>query len=299
MKKLLCLFLTICLLFTACGLEVEYVPEPTANPQEVSETVSAFEGFSLETLPDYSGEPYVVLQNNVPNFTEADLNSDAYEYYSPLDELGRCGEVMACIGQELMPTEERGSIGQVKPAGWKTVKYDFVDGKYLYNRCHLIGFQLTGENANEENLITGTRYLNVQGMLPFENMVADYIKETDNHVVYRVTPIYDGDDLVAKGVIMEAKSVEDNGEGIEFNVFCYNVQPRVEIDYATGESRLAPSEETPDDVDEYVINRNSGKFHNPDCSGAANMNPENRQDYSGSRQVLIDQGFTPCGQCDP
>ena len=135
-----------------------------------------------------------------------------------------------------MPTEERGSIGSVKPSGWQTVKYDFVDGKYLYNRCHLLGYQLTGENANEQNLITGTRYLNVDGMLPFENMVADYVKETDNHVMYRVTPVFDGAELVARGVLMEAYSVEDGGDGVEFCVYCYNVQPGVKIDYATGDS---------------------------------------------------------------
>lgn len=197
---------------------------------------------SVVDVPPFSGEPYVIINDNEPDFTEADMVSTGYEYYSNLDFLGRCGYAMACIGTEMMPTEERGSIGQIKPSGWHTVKYDFVDGKYLYNRCHLIGFQLTGENANECNLITGTRYLNVEGMLPFENMVADYVKETGNHVLYRVTPIFDGAELVARGVQMEAKSVEDNGEGICFNVFAYNNQPGVTIDYATGESKLADAE---------------------------------------------------------
>ena len=191
----------------------------------------------LDDIPAYSGEPYVVIGENKPNFTEEDMSNKAYEYYSDLDTEQRCGVVEANIGRELMPTEERGSIGRVKPTGWQTVKYDHVDGKYLYNRCHLIGFQLTGENANERNLITGTRYMNTEGMLPFENMVADYIKETGNHVLYRVTPIFEGDNLVASGVEMEAKSVEDNGEGICFHVYVYNVQPGVEIDYATGESQ--------------------------------------------------------------
>ena len=195
--------------------------------------------YSLEEIPEYSGSPYVVINNNMPDFSQEDLTTEAYESYSPLDALGRCGTAEASIGVELMPTEERGSIGQVQPTGWHTVTYDCVDGRYLYNRCHLIGYQLTGENANEENLITGTRYLNVDGMLPFENMVADYITETENHVLYRVTPIFEGENLVASGVVMEAQSVEDSGEGISFAVYVYNVQPGVEIDYATGESWLA------------------------------------------------------------
>ena len=194
---------------------------------------------TLAEIPAFSGEPYVVLNDNEPDFTEEDMVAQSYEYYSDLDEDGKCGVVEASVGQDIMPTEERGSIGQVKPTGWQTVKYDNVDGKYLYNRCHLIGFQLTGENANEKNLITGTRYMNVDGMLPFENMVADYVKETGNHVVYRVTPIYEGDNLVASGVQIEAKSVEDDGEGICFNVYVYNVQPGIDIDYATGHSQLA------------------------------------------------------------
>ena len=191
---------------------------------------------SVQNVPAFSGEPYIVINNNQPEFEDSELVTKSYEFYSDLDSLGRCGYAMACIGYDLMPTEDRGSIGQVKPSGWQTVKYDFVDGKYLYNRCHLIGYQLTGENANKKNLITGTRYLNVEGMLPFENMVADYVKETKNHVLYRVTPIYDGDSLVARGVQMEAISVEDHGEGICFHIYAYNNQPGVTIDYATGNS---------------------------------------------------------------
>ncbi len=197
---------------------------------------------SVVDVPAFSGEPYVIIHDNEPEFLDSDMTETGYEFYSDLDYLGRCGYAMACIGTEMMPTEERGSIGQVKPSGWQTIKYDFVDGKYLYNRCHLIGYQLTGENANERNLITGTRYLNVEGMLPFENMVADYIKETGNHVLYRVTPVFDGDCLVARGVQMEAKSVEDNGEGICFNIYAYNNQPGVSIDYTTGLSTLADVE---------------------------------------------------------
>ena len=194
--------------------------------------------FAPENIPAFSGDPYVVLLDNEPGFTDSQLTSSSYETYSPLDQLGRCGQAMACVGTDLMPTEERGAIGSVKPTGWQTVKYDCVDGKYLYNRCHLIGFQLTGENANKQNLITGTRYMNVDGMLPFENMVADYVKETENHVLYRVTPFFEGENLVASGVQLEAKSVEDQGQGVCFNVYVYNCQPGVVIDYATGESRL-------------------------------------------------------------
>ena len=194
--------------------------------------------YTLDTLPDYDGSPYVELEGNIPGFTEADLTTTSYEVYSPLDLLGRCGETRACVGLELMPSEERGAIGMVKPSGWHTVRYDDrIDGKYLYNRCHLIGYQLSGENANEMNLITGTRYLNVEGMLPFENAVADYVQETGNHVMYRVTPIFHTVELVARGVQIEAYSVEDEGAGVCFNVYCYNVQPGVEIDYLTGESR--------------------------------------------------------------
>lgn len=192
---------------------------------------------SVMNVPEFSGEAYVVINKNQPEFTQSDHTVVAYEFYSPLDMLGRCGYSMACLGQELMPTEDRGAIGMIKPSGWHTVKYDFVDGKYLYNRCHLIGFQLAGENANEQNLITGTRYMNTEGMLPFENMVADYITETGNHVLYRVTPVYDGENLLARGVQIEALSMEDNGKGICFNVYCYNAQPGVTINYATGDSR--------------------------------------------------------------
>ena len=193
----------------------------------------------LSNIPEYNGEPYIAVNGNVPFFEDTEVTATSFEDYSDLDNLGRCGVAMASVGQDIMPTEERGSIGQIKPAGWHTVKYDCVDGKYLYNRCHLLGYQLTGENANERNLITGTRYLNVDGMLPFENMVADYVMETGNHVMYRVTPIYTGNNLVADGVLMEGYSVEDQGKGITFCVYFYNVQPGVRIDYATGDSSLA------------------------------------------------------------
>ena len=256
---------------------------------------------SLEDIPVYTDSPYVVLNDNQPSFTEEDWSTDSFESYSPLDRLGRCGVAFANIGVDLMPTEDRESISDVTPTGWINREYD---GQYLYNRCHLIGFQLTGENANAENLITGTRYMNVEGMLPFENLVADYVQETENHVLYRVTPIFEGNELVARGVQMEALSVEDDGEGICFHVYVYNVQPGIAIDYATGESweeTQSPVDDEKDGPDNttYILNTSSHKFHYPDCAGVATMSEKNKQTFTGSRQELIDQGYEPCGQCKP
>ena len=210
----------------------------TKAPEQITaETnISDIPQVDLSAIPEFKDSPYYVINGNVPYFTVSADTTDSFEFYGDLDELGRCTIVYANIGKDLMPTEERGNISSVKPTGWKSVSYDFVDGKSLYNRCHLIGWQLTAENANKQNLITGTRYLNVEGMLPFENLVADYIKETGNHVMYRVTPVFEGDNLVAAGVLMEGWSVEDNGEGVCFNVYAYNNQPGVVIDYATGEN---------------------------------------------------------------
>ena len=282
------------------------VPELTSETGALKSLSASEKATILQNIPSYSGSPYYVVNNNLPFFSETDFTTTSFETYSELDDLGRCQEAYANIGSDLMPTESRGSIGSVKPTGWQSAKYDCVDGKYLYNRCHLIGFQLTGENANSKNLITGTRYLNVDGMLPFENMVADYIKETDNHVLYRVTPIFTEDHLVADGVLMEALSVEDEGEGILFNVYCYNVQPVVEIDYATGESRLSenPSGNAGGNISEeptasYILNTKTHKFHEPSCSSARDMKSENMQEYTGSRQELIDDGYDPCGICKP
>ena len=209
--------------------------------KEINEYISSFASqntYTIENIPEYDGQNYVILNNNEPNFNENNLSTESFETYSSKDYLDRCGVAYANIGIDLMPTEERGSIGQVKPTGWHTIKYDIVDGKYLYNRCHLIGHQLSGENANPENLITCTRQMNVEGMLPFENEIADYVKETHNHVLYRVTPIFEGDNLLATGVQMEALSVEDNGKGIKFNVFVYNIQDGITIDYNDGSSSL-------------------------------------------------------------
>ena len=232
------LIIILCMMLVGCG-DVE-LQEITTEETTTEESTTAENATDIsQQIPDYSGKSYAVINDNVPFFTKKDMRADSYEYYSELDELGRCGVCIASIGRDIMPVEERGAIGMVKPTGWHTVKYNgVVDGNYLYNRCHLIGFQLTGENANTRNLITGTRSMNVDGMLPFENMVADYVKETDNHVMYRVTPIYEGDNLVATGVLMEAKSVEDDGDGILFNVFVYNVQDGISINYANGKSSL-------------------------------------------------------------
>lgn len=297
---LISLLMTVCLLFTGCELPeitgINLTGTPTAQP----------DSYDISQIPEFTNQPYVILNNNKPGFTAEEITNKSYEHYSDLDNLGRCGYVMACLGIDLMPTEDRGSIGQVKPSGWHTVKYDCVDGKYLYNRCHLIGFQLSGENANEKNLITGTRYMNTEGMLPFENMVADYIKETNNHVMFRVIPVFTGNDLVARGVVMEAYSVEDNGEGICFNVYVYNNQPGVVIDYATGLSALAEDglpTATPGNEDSatqtYILNTNSKKFHLESCSSAEDIKESNKEIFTGNRQQLIDDGYSPCGSCKP
>lgn len=276
-------------------------------------TVGSAEVQSMAVADDmaslvYQGEPYVVINDNNPDFTEADMTTVSFESYGELDGLGRCTTAFANIGKDLMPAEKRGSIGEVKPTGWQTAKYDNVDGKYLYNRCHLIGYQLTGENANAKNLITGTRYLNVDGMLPFENMVADYIKETNNHVLYRVTPVFSGDNLVASGVQMEAESVEDNGDGILFNVYCFNAQPGIAIDYATGDSHqddsiVADASKSTTaaeaNVQTYVLNTNTKKFHKESCNSAKSMDASNKKIYTGSRQEIIDMGYEACGVCKP
>lgn len=204
---------------------------------QVSESIQ--KSFNLDDIPEFDGKtPYVIINNNDPNFPEEDFNSNSFEKYSELDSLGRCRVAYANVSKETMPTEARGEISKVKPTGWHTVKYDCVEGKYLYNRCHLIGYQLTAENANKQNLITGTRYLNVDGMLPFENQVAEYVKQENGHVLYRVTPIFEKNNLVANGVQMEAESVEDKGEKVKFNVYAFNVQPNIKIDYLTGNSEL-------------------------------------------------------------
>ena len=315
--------------------------ENASDTQESQQVTSATDvptgegtsAFSLREIPAYSGTPYTEVNGNKPYFTEADLTTQSFETYSELDSLGRCGVAYANVGQDLMPTEARGEIGTVKPTGWHLVKYDNVDGKYLYNRCHLIAYMLAAENANPQNLITGTRYLNVQGMLPFETKVCDYVKNTGNHVLYRVTPIFDGDNLLADGVLMEAYSVEDVGEGICFCVFVYNVQPGIGIDYATGDNWAedsgtyqsteasveveapAPQPETETDTTvqttpessvpqesqgiTYVLNTNTMKFHYPTCSSVDQMKEKNKEIYTGSREDVINMGYVPCKRCNP
>ena len=262
-------------------------------------------------VPEYEGEPYVVLDGNKPDFAEEELVTNDYEDYSELDRLGRCGAAEACIGEELMPDEKRGDISSVKPTGWQSVRYENVDGESLYNRCHLIGYQLSGENANEKNLITGTRYMNTIGMLPFEDLVAEYVHETRNHVLYRVTPIFEGENLVASGVQMEAESVEDDGKGVKFNVYVYNIQPDIVIDYATGDNypeehfgtiKKEPTTQLDAKANEegsYILNPNTYKFHRPECSGVDNMKEENKKKFTGKRKDIIKQGYKPCGKCKP
>ena len=271
-----------------------------------AQSASDYANYDLSNIPDYDGKAYVELNGNVPEFSKSEKTySESFEEYGKLDSLGRCTYAVSCIGKDLMPTEKRGSIGSVKPSGWHISKYDFVDGKYLYNRCHLIGYQLTAENANERNLITGTRYLNVEGMLPFENDVADYIEITNNHVYYKVTPIFEGNNLVANGVQMQAYSVEDNGQGISFNVYCYNVQPGVAIDYATGDNQAVASSSitstSSDEADKktYIVNTKTKKFHNTDCEGVKKMSSSNKKKYKGTRDSLISNGYSPCQKCNP
>lgn len=289
--------------------DVEQFEQSVESHQNVT-TEIVYTGYEI---PDYSGTDIITLNNNVPVFNT--VSESSYEYYSDLDPLGRCGVCEACIGQDIMPTEPREEIGSVTPSGWVQAKYDMAvtqsDSPYLYNRCHLIGFQLAGENANEKNLITGTRHFNVDLMLIYEDIVADYVKNTGNHVMYRVTPVYNGGDLVAKGVQMEGYSVEDNGLGVCFNVFCYNVQPGVTIDYSTGAStgpeftgtetsvveQTVPEPAT--DETSYVLNTNSMKFHLPDCSSVSQMAEHNRQDVSWTRDECIANGYSPCGVCHP
>ena len=265
---------------------------------------------SLDAIPAYDGRAYVAVNNNEPFFTDSDMTTTAFENYSDLDSLGRCGVAYANICKDIMPTEERGKIGMIKPSGWHTVKYDVIKDRYLYNRCHLIGYQLAGENANPKNLITGTRYLNVEGMLPFENLVADYVNNTGNHVLYRVTPMFSGSNLVANGVLIEAKSVEDNGGGILFNFYCYNVQPGVGINYENGDSWLDGTTGSASSGSDSSAAENSAadssnsetmvhitatgkKYHRAGCRTLKKSDTEVTLDEAKS------MGLSPCGICNP
>ena len=290
--------------------------------------------FTLAMVPEYSSNAYVDINDDVPFFSEEELTEENFQEYWPLDELGRCTGAFACIGPESLPTGARENASMFEPTGWQSVKYDSIDGGYLYNRCHLIGYQLTGQSANERNLITGTRYMNVEGMLPFENSVQMYVEGTGNHVLYRVRPYYNGDDLLATGVLMEAKSLED--PLVQFCAFCYNVQPGIEIDYATGFSKASETtdseevlaivsdpetgdsesvtrsvedevvadegkEEASEEPAEitYVLNTNTKKFHMPYCSSVKDIKDKNKKETTMSREEIISQGYQPCKRCNP
>ncbi len=319
MKRAICCFLTLIFVLILGGCFGNDV-----------DTNSNADNITIENLPSFYGMAYVEINNNIPQFSKDEITAESFEKYSALDYLSRCGTASACVGVDIMPTEERGEIGMVKPTGWHTVKYDVVDGKYLYNRCHLIGYQLTGENANEQNLITGTRFLNIEGMLPFENMIADYVKETNNHVMYRVTPFFEGVNLLCKGVQIEGYSVEDDGDGISFNVFAYNAQPQIEINYLTGESTLIsnmlPDEESsvntsysneitttesyvesisnevlyneqPQTNAKCIINKNTKKIHLETCQHAKKIKKENREEHKGDLNEYIKKGYALCQVC--
>lgn len=293
MKKLIALMLTLVMVLgmTACG-NAAYANENINTPSALTNIHP--EAFSAS---DYDGEAYIVVNGNVPFFSEMEKDcTDCFEEYSELDYLGRCGVAYANICQELMPTEGRESLRSVTPSGWHQKEYDFVDGRAVYNRSHIIGFQLAGEQANEKNLLAGTRYMNVE-MIPFENMVADYVKEEDGHVLYRVTPIFHGDNLLCEGVLMEGWSVEDDGEAICFNVFLFNVQPGVEFDYATGENWLADDNSA--DLHLFILNTNTHKFHRPSCDSVADIANRNKEEFHGTRNELLDMGYKPCGGCNP
>lgn len=319
------------------SLTTESDTNSTSNPSQSEDSrQSLLEEIQADVLalPAYSKSASIKLNNNTPYFTEDEIAvaaSSSYEAYSPLDSLDRCGITQASLSLDTIPTEERGEIGSVKPSGWHTVKYDGIDGNYLYNRCHLIGYQLSGENSNTRNLITGTRYMNVEGMLPYENKTADYIKSTGNHVLYRVIPIFEGDNLLASGVTMEAYSIEDAGKGLSFCVYCYNVQPGITINYVNGDSTGpaftgsttgSTTGNTTDSKTEsktesteqsntfkqnngneisstYILNTNTRKFHRPDCSSVKKMKDKNKAEFTGTREEAIAAGYDPCGNCNP
>lgn len=305
--KLTAVCILVLLTFILCGCNAEVIH----NADSI--TWNRNNLFDISTVPEYSGAPYVELNGNVPYFKKEEFNTDkSFEEYSQLDYLSRCGSACGNISLDIMPQDKRESIGSVKPSGWHTVRYDdIVEGKYLYNRCHLIAYMLAGENANEKNLITGTRYLNTEGMLPFEKAVEKYIEKTGNHVLYRVTPVFKSDNLVASGVVMEALSVEDDGAGVQFNIYAYNVQPGIIIDYGTGESRRDIDKErltldneskiksSQDYVGAYVINTNTHKFHYPTCGSVADINEKNMRILQNSRDEIMQMGFSPCKRCNP
>ncbi len=328
------LLLAACLVFGGCSTQgsgigagqTPSVDQTSANSQatDAARTESAARA-TIADIPQYSGALCIDINDGQPGFTEEDRTRDAFMQFSDLDFEGRCGEAFACIGPDTVSSEARGDISSVHPSGWVQRKYSFVDDGVLYNRCHLIAHQLCGENANEKNLITGTRTFNVEGMLYYEELVGNYVRSTGNHVLYRVTPLFAANDLVARGVQMEAESIEDGGAAIRFNVFVYNVEPGVEIDYVTGESwessatvaatskgeatrtsaktgdaSLSSTTSSEESVQQdYVLNVKNKKFHKPGCTAANDIASANRQDFTGTREELISRGYSPCGQCKP
>lgn len=303
-KSILAIILSCIFLISGCA---------DADISARSTIQTEINSFDINSIPEYSGKPYVEINNNIPYFTDSDYTTDTFEEYSPLDSLGRCGTAYACIGKETMPDKERENIGMIKPTGWHTIKYKNINGLYLYNRCHLIGYQLSAENSNERNLITGTRNMNVGAMLNFENIAAEYINRTENHILYRVMPVFEGENLLASGVLMEGRSVEDSGAGVCFNVFCYNEQPGIIIDHSDGSSYTedgsAPyggfeySEEQENNQKSqeysYILNKNTKKFHYPECASAAKMKEENKEYTKSPREEIISRGYTPCKICSP
>ena len=323
---LLAFALLFALPLTGCQQIQDFLDSLGLVPAASEPAASADDVFSMQMVPGYDGVPSAQVHDNVPFFTEDDLAREAFEEFSPLDAKGRCGTAFALVGPETMPSLTRGSIGMIRPSGWQVTRYDWIEGGYLFNRCHLIGYQLTGQNDNELNLITGTRTMNTQGMEPYENRVANYVYRTNGHVLYRVTPYFNGSNLVADGVLMEAQSIEDKGKSVRFCVWCYNVEPGVIIDYATGESEadgtlsqpapttnvvvapshadeIAPTEvvsgQTEIPTCDYVLNTNSLKFHRPDCTAVADMKEHNKKLFFGTRDEAIELGYVPCGICKP
>lgn len=296
-RKLGALLITVLMLFSLAGCggdDVSYDSADNYTGASYEEIISEFE------IPEYEGLPYTYVNDNIPFFTEEELAETLiFESYSELDYLGRCGTAYANLSPELLPTEERESISEVRPSGWNQEFYDFMEGEALFNRSHLIAFSLAGENANEKNLITGTKTMNQIAMQQFEIMTVQYIEETGNNVLYRVTPIYEGEDLVASGVLMEGYSPVDKGYGICFNVYCFNIEPGVEIDYATGDSWLSDETRVDDGDATYVINGNNGKFHYPYCENAQNMSDSNKIYIDADRSELIENGYVPAGCCEP
>ena len=317
MKKILTLLLLNLLLLTGCSSDKLPTITPTISADATDNYIEEpllNSITDLNLIPKFDNKPFIEINDNSPNFLESEITSESFESFSNLDELGRVGIATASIGVDIMPTEDRESISHIDPSAWQSVKYDSVSGGWLYNRSHLIGFQLTGENDNDENLMTGTRYMNVDGMLPFENMIADYVKETENNVMYRVTPHFIDNELLARGVQLEAYSIEDAGDGVSFNVYVYNNQPNIELDYANGNSielkesgepieTKVPTDETVNETESegvtYILNTDSLKYHKKSCHQAEKIKAENYGEHNGTGDEVEVMGYTPCGTCKP